>query len=229
MTEKENIRKSLLAREAGHIPAPNWGKAAERVRGLVEYRQAGVVFAGPDTALDQVRINTLMDGKDLLLPTPGLKEGFLLIRPRRLPARQVRQAATFRQQLQLGERLAAATAAELTISFLVTDAVALDLQGGRLGDGQGFFDLAGAILAETDMLASTYTVVILTGSDRLVAGRLPQEPWDINGSKLISPEEVIELTPPPYPRPKIFWDALPLARIKKISPLWKLKEQRPGA
>ncbi|MFA6499857.1 MAG: hypothetical protein WCV64_11075, partial [Desulfurivibrionaceae bacterium] len=57
------------------------GKSAELVRRLERYRDAKRIFVGPTVRLQQLRINALTDGKELLVPGPGLKEGFYLLAP----------------------------------------------------------------------------------------------------------------------------------------------------
>ncbi len=58
---------------------------AERLRGLDTYRAATTVFAEPVPLLHQARINLLLDGKRLVMPSPGLKQGFFLLEPFLVP------------------------------------------------------------------------------------------------------------------------------------------------
>ena len=80
MTSKESIRQEWLERlkKQPHKPIP-WGKAAETLRKLQPYRDASTVFASPATSLLQARINCLLDGKNLVIPGPSLRNGFYLL------------------------------------------------------------------------------------------------------------------------------------------------------
>ncbi|MBU3937029.1 MAG: hypothetical protein KKD53_05830, partial [Proteobacteria bacterium] len=81
MITKEEVRADFLDASEGKAS----GKSAEIVRRLEKYRDAKRIFVGPTARLQQIRINALTDGKELLVPAPGLKEGFYLLAPYEIP------------------------------------------------------------------------------------------------------------------------------------------------
>ncbi|MEM4713656.1 MAG: 5-formyltetrahydrofolate cyclo-ligase, partial [Candidatus Bathyarchaeia archaeon] len=72
------------------FPVPCWGRipnfigadvAADKLRQLEEWKRARVVFVNPDSPQRKVRENALMDGKILIMASPRLERGFILIDP----------------------------------------------------------------------------------------------------------------------------------------------------
>lgn len=92
-----------------------------------------------------------------------------------------------------------------------------------LGDGKGFFDLAAAILAAAGALASGVAVV---GAGPAVDRDLPADPWDVRADYRLDAAGVTscraDSAAAAWP---IFWEQLPPVRIRRITPLWQLKEK----
>ena len=209
-------------------PAPQVGRAAEKVRGLPAWRPATTVFATPGDTLQQVRINCLADGKNLIMPGPGLKEGFFLVPARSVPFRDLGHAVTYKGLPKFGRPLSLANLAGLTIDLLVTDAVAVDRNGGRLGRGEGFFDLAAAILAEAGALAPQAGIIAIIAKEQLLEPPLPQDPWDVRVQAAVTPEDIHTFESTEQLDLRIFWDELTPERIRKITPLYKIREKGRG-
>ena len=110
--------------------------AARRLRELKEYVEAEVVLVNPDSPQFHVRRMALLDGKRVVMPTPRLKQGFLLLDPARVDGR-VDEASTIRGAFKHGSRLSQLP----SVDFVVEGSVAVDLAGRRLGKGGGYGDL----------------------------------------------------------------------------------------
>jgi 5-formyltetrahydrofolate cyclo-ligase len=54
-------------------------KAANNLRNLPEYNSAKIVFCNPDSPQRPVREMALQEGKTVVMATPRLREGFLLL------------------------------------------------------------------------------------------------------------------------------------------------------
>ena len=197
---------------------------AELLRRDRVYRRAETIFVTPAHCLQQVRINSLVDNKRLLMPTPGLKNGFVLLKPGTIPFPKLGFAVTPKGMAQFGEYLGLEKLDGLNIGLLLTDAVAVDQNGNRLGHGKGFFDLAGAILAEAGGLArdGTFLAMATTGTTSL-----PIDPWDIPLTGILDIGGIHRFPQQKKPGPQIFWDRLSMARIRKITPLRQLHQRRP--
>ena len=225
MTRKESIRQEWLDRlnKQSTIPV-HWGKAAENLRKLQPYRDASTVFASPDTSLLQTRINCLMDGKNLLMPGPSLRNGFYLLRTRTIPIPELSTAVTYKGLDKSGQLLSNDEIQKLSIDLLLTDAVAVDRQGTRLGDAKGFVDLSFGILSELAAIQPDATILAVVSEGQITDITLPREKWDVKMNGAVTPVGLVEFDINQV-EGKIYWEALPKERIKKISPLWKLSQQ----
>jgi 5-formyltetrahydrofolate cyclo-ligase len=221
MTDKESARSAWRHRLAIPSGAPHWGKAAEKLRGLQIYRDAASVFATPGQSLHQARINCLADGKNLVMPGPSIREGFFLLPARSVPFSDFSSAVTYKGLIKKGQLLKMESIPDLALGLLLTDSLAVDIAGGRLGDGHGFFDLCCALLQELGGLHRNPARLTFILEEQLSRDLLPQDVWDIQMTGAITPARTLQFESL-SPEPQIFWDSLPRQRIKRIDPLWKL-------
>lgn len=223
MNDKETIRSEWNSRLTGKVFATPWGKAAEKLRSLQQYRDAATVFATPAKSLHQARINCLSDGKNLLMPAPGLRDGFYLLAPRAVPFQNFSLAATYKGLEKYGKLLKNPDIAKLSLDLLLTDSLVVDQAGGRIGDGKGFFDLCGALLLELGAIQQNVSVVTLVQEEQISPAILPQDKWDIKMTGAITPARTLQFESSGQ-NLQIYWDMLPRDRIKRIDPLWKMHE-----
>lgn len=226
--KKENIRNELLSkRESQSGSKPSAGIIAEQLRKTTIYRQAKQLFVSPAPSLAQIRINALVDGKDLVMPGAGLRDGFFLLKPYSIPFTDLGYATIYKGLLQYARRLGQEETAKLSIDLLVTDALTVDSDGYFLGDGKGFFDLVAASLFSLGALASQARVFAVA-TDISRPDALPHDPWDIRVDGLIAQDGVLFIDEGKNIQrdPEIYWDALSRDRIKRITPLWQLYNQR---
>jgi 5-formyltetrahydrofolate cyclo-ligase len=219
---KEQLRE-LHDRPDATLSLELSGRLAERLRRLDGYRQAQQLFIDPSPLLKQTRLNALVDGKVLIMPGPGMKDGFYRLDPYSIKFPQLAKAVNGRDLADFGKRLASRQEISgLEISLLIGEAWALDRRGFFLGEGKGFFDLSVALLAELGGLAEEYRVVMaLADPDRLI-NNLPVDPWDVGVDVLLTDEGEEPLSREGGQPPAIVWDSLTLDRIRRITPLWKL-------
>jgi 5-formyltetrahydrofolate cyclo-ligase len=221
MTAKESIRSSWHRTLAENISAPQWGKAAEKLRGMREYHDAATVFATPGESLHQARINCLIDGKNLVMPGPSIREGFFLLPARSVSFKNFSAATTYRGLEKHGQLLKSDAMEKLSLGLLLTGSLAVDQEGGRIGDGKGFFDLCCALLQEFGALGRNWTALTFIREEQISLDLLPQDRWDIKMSGAVTPQR-IHVFNPPCRKPAIFWDELSRDRLKRIDPLWKI-------
>jgi 5-formyltetrahydrofolate cyclo-ligase len=200
---------------------------AEYLRRQDLYREARTVFATPAALLHQMRINCLLDNKLLVMPTPGLKDGFYCITPHTVPFKQLGMAMTESGLRHFGRRLASGE--NPVIDLLLTGALAVDREGGRLGNGTGYFDLSCAILSACGWLADDHQVLAVVDRTQLVTEPLPHEPWDVTMSGVVTAEGCYRFAGQGRKEYPIFWQQLSAGRIKKITPLWQLRLKDPGS
>jgi 5-formyltetrahydrofolate cyclo-ligase len=201
------------------------GRLAELLRRSPVYRSAKQVFVGPDPDLQQVRVNCLADGKELLMPSAGLKEGFYHYKPYAIPFIDLSFAASLQGAARFGRRLNEKQIADLDLSLFVTSALAVDRHGGRLGDGAGFFDLSFAILSTMTGVGQNAEVAVCVAADQIVDGVLPVTSWDVYGTLIVTSDEIHAVADTPIPSGQIYWEELTAKRIRKMKPLWLINNR----
>ena len=221
MADKESVRSSWRETYGKIRGLPKWGQAAEKLRNLPQYRETSTVFVTPSPSLHQARINCLIDGKNLVMPAPSLREGFFILPARSVPFRELSMAVTHKGLVKNGILLKNDAIPTLSVGFLLTDSLAVDQEGGRIGDGNGFFDLTCGLLFELGGLRQEWAAWTLILEEQVSQVQLPQDFWDIKMTGAITPAGIHTFSPPPQ-KPQIFWDNLTMGRIKRIDPLWKI-------
>ncbi|MFZ5764298.1 MAG: 5-formyltetrahydrofolate cyclo-ligase [Thermodesulfobacteriota bacterium] len=223
LQRRKQLLRDELTRQGGGVPAVVSGRAAEQLRRHPRYKAASRIFVGPSAFLHQVRINCLLDGKELIMPGPGLKDGFYRFRPNSIAFRDLPRAVTVKGMARFAAKMTRQDLGRLSLSLLITDALAIDTGGSRLGDGQGFFDLSYAIFAAHGTLADRPTVMVLALPEQIVTEPLPCACWDVPVDFIITGDTVLPIAAAPPPPRRIYWEALPSRKIRKISPLWWLR------
>jgi len=203
------------------------GKIAERLRRLDVYRHAKQVFMDPSLLLRQARINALIDGKELIMPAAGLKEGFYLLKPFSIPFRNLGGAVTYQGLDRYGQKLVFEEISSLEISLMAGEVLAVDSIGMFVADGHGFFDLTAAVFAETGALTDACRAVAVIDDPNRIVDKLPPDPWDIECAFYLTPQTEGKLSDSVV-RGKIYWDDLNRDRVRKLSPLFKLQARRKG-
>lgn len=222
MLAKEQVRKTLEDQEDPRRALKGAGKAAEILRRSEVYREARQLFCDPSPILSQIRVNSLLDGKKLIMPSAGLREGYFALEPYQIPFRDLRYATTFMGMAKYGRRLSWEEEGALAIDLLVSAAQALSATGVWLGDGLGFFDLSVAVFASRGVLSEKTAVCVVAGPGALLDEEIAADPWDIKADLILSESGLQETAGKRTEWPPVFWDRLPKRRIRKITPLWKL-------
>jgi len=230
--EKQRIRMEIwrLLEERGvaRFPKPVYGRipnfvgaerAAERILELEEYRDARVVKVSPDSPQKHVRYRCLLDGKILVMPTPRLSEGFLLLDPSRIPRGQLEYASTIRGAFIYGRKTHPRDLPR--IDLIITGSVAATRNGLRLGKGGGYSELEYAILLEYDKIDPDITIATNIHDLQLV-DRLPRDPYDLTLDIIATPTKLIKVQAV-RERPRgIIWELLDREKIEEIAILREL-------
>ena len=221
-------RAGLSSEPHGTIPTfPGQNKAAERLRSLAVYRAAETVMIPPDLAQLQVRVNAVMDGKRLIMATPGLRDGFYLLEKTEIKVKYVQQAARSSGVRRFGKRLVTARQEIGTIDIIITGAVAVDSQGGRIGKGSGYFDLEYMILREIGSVTEATPIVALV-DDLQVVAQAPMEEKDVAVDFICTPTKLMTLERHRARPAKISWEMLPENAIKSMRSLKDLRQNMQG-
>jgi 5-formyltetrahydrofolate cyclo-ligase len=228
---RERIWHLLEQEKVTSFPRPVWGRipnflgaqeAALKLLQLPEVADARVVKVNPDSPQIPIRRLLLKSGKKLIMATPRLREGFLLIDPNRIPENRLLSAGTIRGAFSFGRKIE-----ELRdlpkVDFIVEGSVAVNTKGGRIGKGEGYAELEYAILKELE-LTSEKTKIATTVHDLQIVEEFPLELYDVPVDYIATPTKMVP-TNSTYPRPRgILWDLLEEAKVKEIPILAKLRK-----
>jgi len=157
---------------------------AQKLRELEEWKKARVVFVNPDSPQRKVRENALKDGKILVMASPRLKKGFILIDPAKVKGKE-RFASTIKGAFKFGVEVRDFPRPDL----VVEGSVAVDRYGHRLGKGHGYGDV------EIQMLKDMFGVipVVTTVHDAQVVDNVPFEEKDEKVSIIVTPTSIIHI------------------------------------
>jgi 5-formyltetrahydrofolate cyclo-ligase len=233
--EKERIRRAvwraLLEKGVARPPFPIEGripnfagaeKAAQRLVGERIFQEAEVVFCNPDSPQKPVREAVLRHGKLLVMASPRLRSGFIVLDPKRIDAKRYSYAATIRGAFLYGELRRDNVP---PIDLKVAGSVAVDPKGGRVGKGGGYSDLEYAILRELG-LVDEGTPIVTTVHDLQVVERVPMAEHDVPIDWIFTPTRTIRCERDRRRPPGVIWEILPESELRAIPILQELRARR---
>jgi len=197
-------------------------EAGRKVAAMKEFQNAQTVKVNPDSAQRQVRFEALSRGKLLLMPTPRLRSGFILLEDP-VPKNRLRVASTIRGAFMLGKKVSLDKLPAIDLAVVGSVAVASD--GGRIGKGEGYSEMEYGILREL-RLVSESTPVITTLHDSQIVDFVPLEDHDIAVDYIVTPTRVLAVNRK-RPRPAgIIWSKVTPDMMERMPILKELSERR---
>ncbi|MDL4843255.1 5-formyltetrahydrofolate cyclo-ligase [Aquibacillus rhizosphaerae] len=233
MVTKQEVReekwKYLTDNKLGRFPfplqnrIPNFKgaeKAAHFVTQMPEYQNAKVIKVNPDAPQLPIRAQILKDMKTLLVPTPRLKAGFIIVKPAWVPTGEERRAASLSHIKSYGKEIALDEIPNIDLFF--AGSVALNRDGRRIGKGEGYADREYAIIRE---LGNPDIPVIGTiHSAQLTDKDIPIDPFDLTVDWIATEKELIK-TDSPYKKPNgIQWDLVTEEELEAMPVLREIQE-----
>jgi 5-formyltetrahydrofolate cyclo-ligase len=228
MRTKDQVRREIwkaMDREGvsrfpgaeGRIPNFAGAKlAADKLAGHRLWKRSRVIKVNPDSPQTQARRAALEEGKTLIMAVPRLRDPhpFRLLDPRRLSAKQTREAATIKGALRHGRVVAEEEIPD--IDFVLCGSVAVNLSGARIGKGGGYSDLEYGLLIEAGKIDDHTIVATTVHPIQIVREHLKVTAHDLPVDMVATPRAVIEVERQ-YPRPRgILWDHLQPPQIREI-------------
>ena len=162
-------------------------KAADNLRNTFEWLNSKIIFSSPDSAQIKVREYALLDGKTLIMATPKLKNGYLIIKPKDVKY-LTNTAATIKGAFKFVESIKKIP----KIDLIVEGSVAVDLTGGRLGKGGGFADQEISHLLKIKSITKDTLIVTLVHEIQII-DEVPIEAHDEKINMIVTPERIIRL------------------------------------
>lgn len=225
---RERVWRELEAKNITTFPKPARGRipnfvgsrtAATLLRSLPTYAQARTIFVNPDAAQLAVRELALRDGKRLIMATPRLREGFILLNPTEI--KDARGAASIRGAFKHGKKT---SVHGVKVDLIVEGSVVVDRKGGRAGKGSGFGDLEFAILRETGAITDK-TPIVTTVHPLQIVDEVPMSEHDVSVDFIVTPDRIIETTHDHQKPPGIIWELLPSDVFKRMPILAELRRK----
>ncbi|SET54535.1 5-formyltetrahydrofolate cyclo-ligase [Salinibacillus kushneri] len=233
MLTKQAIRelkwKYLTDHKLGRFPFPLENRipnfkgaeiAADQVTNMQAYRDAKVIKVNPDSPQLPIRAQILKDEKILLVPTPRLRAGFIMVKPNWVKHGEERKATSLSHIKSYGKEIALTDIPE--INLFIVGAVALHKDGRRIGKGEGYADREYAIIRELGNpdipIISTVHSAQLTDTD------IPKDSFDLSVDWIATETELIR-THSPYAKPSgINWDLVTEEELKIMPVLKEIRE-----
>jgi len=206
---------------------PNFVGAEEAAMRLVNddlFKKAQVVKVNPDSPQRSVREAVLRSGKILIMPTPRISKGFLLLDPKRIPPTLYSVASTISGAFRYGRYVEPEEIPE--VDLVVAGSTVVSIYGERLGKGEGYSELEYGILIEYSKLSPEVPIVTTVHDVQVVNQHIPLKPWDFTVDYMYTPTKVLKSLGMRV-RPKgILWEYLSEEKLREIPLLQKLKLRR---
>lgn len=209
------------------------GRGAEHIRSLGNELGVESWFITPDNNLNPLRKSLIEDGLAFIMPSYGIRRGFLLLDPTLVPDGEETFASTLDGVNRYGEEIPITHLSDeyAQIDVLVTGASFVTTNGLRMGKGHGYFDLEWAMLREVNLvdedtivIAAAHDVQVIE-ADMVDRAQLVEE-HDTIVDYIITPSGIREVDDT-SPKPQgIYWELLDDEDINSIPPLAELNESR---
>jgi len=200
-------------------------RALARVLGLEAYRQARFVFITPDNCLETLREQALEDGKKVLVPTYGIRRGFVLLDPAKITGGDRRLASWLDGMERLGEYVSLVDIARFgRFDLMVTGASVISHQGVRWGKGHGFFDLEWAMMYSIGAAGEDTPILVFVHGCQVIETEIRPSAFDTVCDLIVTPSRVIEVENPIKPTVGVIWDRLEAGMLEDIPPLRELRD-----
>jgi 5-formyltetrahydrofolate cyclo-ligase len=229
---REEVWRELDAHGISTFPRPVRGRipnvrdadaAAERLASTPEWAAARVVKVNPDAPQRGVRFRALRQGKLLLMPTPRLREGFLLLDPATLAPNMYFAASSITGAFKLAR--AVSLDELLPIDLLVFGSVAVTPDGNRVGKGEGYAELEFAVLRTLGRVSADVAIAT-TVHDAQVVDAIPREAFDVTLDLICTPTRTIRVERRGQRPAGVLWEALPAERRAEMPILEELFRRR---
>ncbi|QTM98423.1 5-formyltetrahydrofolate cyclo-ligase [Sediminibacillus dalangtanensis] len=235
MATKQEIREKkwdyLTEHKLGRFPFPLQNRipnfkgaeqAAQFVTTIPAYQEAKVIKVNPDAPQLPIRAQVLRDGKVLLVPTPRLKAGFIMVKPEWVPDGEERKGASLSHIKSYGKEIPLAEIPVIGLFFV--GSVALHRDGRRVGKGAGYADREYAIIRE---LGNPDVPIVGTiHSAQLTDEDIPRDPFDLTVDWIATETELIKINSE-YEKPGgIQWDLVTEEELEDMPVLRELLERK---
>jgi len=224
---RQKIWREMEEKNIARFPRPVYGRipnfvgaeqAAEKLINTDIFRRAQVVKVNPDSPQKPVREAVLRKGKILIMPTPRISRGFLVLDPKKISPALYSVAATIQGAFRYGAPIHPSEIPE--VDLIVAGSVAVSVYGERLGKGEGYSELEYSILKEFNKVSEETPITTTVHDVQVVDFHIPLEPWDFTVDYIFTPTRSIRCVGERKRPPGLLWQYLDKEKIDEI-PLLK--------
>lgn len=199
-------------------------KAALLLTQLDEWRGARVVKVNPDSPQSHVRRLALTSNMILIMPTPRLRNGFLLLDPGRLDKKDYSFASTIKGAFIHGVKINPADLPR--VDLVVAGSVAVNEQGERIGKGGGYSEIEWAIAREHGKVDENTPIVTTIHDVQLVKEDFEAAPYDLPLDYVATPSKIIRIREHRKKPEGIYWNLISTEKIMEIPVLQEMFKLR---
>lgn len=198
--------------------------AVDRLLALPEYQTAGFLFVAHDNALAGLRSRLIAAGTTFIMPTIGIRRGFVLMAPGMVPAGHEEYAGWLDGMERFARPVSLQDIAHQgRIDLLVTGASAVSTDGLRFGKGQGVFDLEWAMLSALGLVDDSTPIAALVHDCQVVDERLYPGSKDILVDIIATPQQLHRIERRARRPRGVDWGQILPRQISQIPPLQELR------
>jgi 5-formyltetrahydrofolate cyclo-ligase len=186
----ERMEKSSISISYSYGRIPDFHgsiNASNLLRNSIEWKDSNTIFASPDTAQHTVRKNAFYDGKDLIMASPKLLNGYILLESSSTIGNE-EEASTIEGAFKHGRKITSIP----NIDMVVEGSVAVDIHGGRLGKGGGYGDMEISYLKNNKKIDSD-TPIVTTVHEIQIIERVPLESHDEKINMIVTTERILRI------------------------------------
>jgi len=230
---RERIWRILEEEDIAAFPRPVYGripnfkgaeKTCQNLAATDEFRRARILKINPDAPQRPCRELALLWNKAVVMPTPRIREGFLLLDPSQIPRGAYREASTIAGAFKWGRPV---KPWELpSVDMVIIGSVAVNPSTGlRLGKSHGYAEIEWGILSTFDKVGEETPVATTIHDVQLVQDDIPREPFDLPVDIIATPTRLIRVDRrPPKPR-GILWEYVSEEMLREIPLLAELRSK----
>lgn len=186
----EKMENSQISKSNSYGRIPDFRgstQASELLRNSLEWIDSNIIFVSPDTAQQNVRKNAFYDGKDLIMATPKLLNGYILLDSSSTYGNE-EDASTIKGAFKYGRKITSIP----YIDMVIEGSVAVDMDGGRLGKGGGYGDIEISYLKNSNLIGEK-TPIATTVHEIQIIEKVPMESHDENINMIVTPERILRV------------------------------------
>jgi len=214
---RSHIWNLMEQKDIADFPRPVTGRipnfkgssiACEKAFNMREIVEVSTLKIDPDSPLKTARLKALLSGKTVVMPTPRLRRGFLVLDGKLIPSWRAVEASTIRGAFKYGQIVE--NPYELpSIDAMIVGCVAVSrINGVRIGKGGGYSDLEYGILTEAGKVNVEVPIVAVVHDVQVLEEPLPYAHHDVAVDYIVTPRRIIHVEKR-IARPKgVIWDIL---------------------